>query len=110
MSAKQLRICLIGGSGFVSGTLARVARDDGHDAWAVTRGQRPLPKNVRAINVDRNDRTAFAQAIEKVGGRFDLVVDCIGYVEEDARQDITVFKDRSDHFVFISTDFVFDPL
>lgn len=110
MSEKQLRICLIGGSGFVSGTLARVAHDAGHEVWAVTRGQRPLPPSLHAINADRNDRPAFVQAMEKVSGRFDLVVDCIGYVEDDARQDIVVFKDRCDHFVFISTDFVFDPL
>ena len=110
MIKKQLRICLIGGSGFVSGTLARVARDAGHEVWTVTRGQRALPQNVHAINADRKDRTAFAQAIEQVGERFDLVVDCIGYVEEDARQDIEVFKYRCAHFVFISSDFVFDPL
>lgn len=106
----QTRLCLIGGSGFVSGTLARIAHEAGHEVWAVTRGQRPLPQYIHAINADRNDRTAFAQAIGKVDGRFDLAVDCIGYVEEDARQDIAFFKDRCDHFVFISTDFVFDPL
>lgn len=107
----RLDICLIGGSGFVSGTLVRIARDAGHNVWIITRGERQLPReDVHAIKVDRNDRSRFAQLIENVDRRFDLVVDCIGYVEDDARQDIAVFKDRCGHFVFISTDFVFDPL
>lgn len=104
-----MRICQIGGSGFVSGTLAQVAHNAGHEVWAVTRGERPLPAYVHAIKVDRNDRAAFAQALEDVPGRFDLAIDCIGYVEDDAKQDVSVFRNRCDHFVFISTDFVFDP-
>ena len=106
----HLDICLIGGSGFVSGTLVRVARDAGHNVWVVTRGRRRLPRDdVHAIEVDRNDRDRFAGAIKSLDRRFDLVVDCIGYVEDDARQDISVFKDCCQHFVFVSTDFVFDP-
>jgi nucleoside-diphosphate-sugar epimerase len=107
----RLNICMIGGSGFVSGTLVRIARDAGHNVWIVTRGERQLPReDVHAIKVDRNDRSRFAKLIENVDRRFDLVVDCIGYVEDDARQDIAVFRGRCHHFVFISTDFVFDPL
>lgn len=38
------KILVIGGSGFVSGTLARTARDQGHEIWIVTRGQKPHPE------------------------------------------------------------------
>jgi nucleoside-diphosphate-sugar epimerase len=38
-----------------------------------------------------------------------LVVDCIGFVPADARQDIATFRERARQLVFISTDFVFDP-
>lgn len=103
-----MNILLIGGSGFVSGTLARKAVAEGHSVSVVTRGKRALPAGVRAVTVDRHD-AAFAQAVTSEGGRWDLVVDCIGYTAADARQDIEVFGGRARNFVFISTDFVFDP-
>ena len=108
-------LLVVGGSGFVSGTLARRARDAGWRVVVVTRGQRPVPDGVTALTADRKDANAFAAAIAGAGkqsdpaGRFDLVVDCIGYDPEDARQDVAVFRDRAAHLVFISTDFVFDP-
>lgn len=104
-----LNILLIGGSGFVSGTLARVAMAAGHAVWTVTRGQRPLLEGVTPIIADRRDRAAFRLAIEQLALTWDLVVDCIGFVAEDAQQDIEVFRDRARQCVFISTDFVYDP-
>lgn len=105
----KLQILLLGGSGFVSGTLARTALAAGHKVWTVTRGQRPLPDGVTPVVADRRDRAAFQQAIAQLPVQWDLVVDCIGYGVEDAQQDIAVFRDRARHFVFISTDFVYDP-
>jgi nucleoside-diphosphate-sugar epimerase len=104
-----MKILIIGGSGFVSGTLAEVAVTAGHQVWAVTRGQKSLPSGVTAIVADRTERTEFASAIEQTGEHWDLVVDCIGFQPEDAQQDIVVFRDKAQHVVFISTDFVFDP-
>lgn len=104
-----MKLLLIGGSGFLSGTLARVALEAGHEVWTVTRGARPLPHGVTPIVADRKDGAAFRNAIEASGEIWDLVVDCIGFVREDARQDIEVFRHRAKHLVFISTDFVIDP-
>lgn len=104
------RILLLGGSGFLSGTMARCALRDGHEVWVVTRGQKKLPENVRAIVVDRKDRSAFAAAIAQSNQHWDLVIDCIGYGGEDAKQDVEVFASRAAHLVFISTDFVLSPV
>jgi len=104
-----MKILLIGGSGFVSGTVARTAVEQGHSVWAVTRGERPVPAGVTAIKADRHDISAFEVAVAGAGTDWDLVVDCIGYKPEDARQDVTVFRNRARHLVFISTDFVYDP-
>jgi nucleoside-diphosphate-sugar epimerase len=106
MSAK---ILLIGGSGFVSGTLARKALSQGHQVWAVTRGQRPAVDGVEAIVADRKEREEFARAIAAKNTHWDLVVDCIGFQPEDAEQDVEVLSSRADQLVFISTDFTFDP-
>lgn len=102
-------LLIIGGSGFLSGTLARTALGDGWKVWAVTRGRRALPAGVINLVADRRDATAFESAITGVQQRWDLVVDCIGYEPADARQDIAVFRNCAHQLVFISTDFVFDP-
>jgi nucleoside-diphosphate-sugar epimerase len=107
--ARALDLLIIGGSGFVSGTLARVARDAGHRVWTGTRGEKPIPDGVTSLIADRKDTAAFAAAIDGAGVEWDLAVDCIGYQAEDAMQDVEVLAPRVGHLVFISTDFVFDP-
>jgi nucleoside-diphosphate-sugar epimerase len=103
------RVLLIGASGFVSGALARAALAQGYEVWGVTRGRRPLPEGVSPIVADRHQQKEFADAVKRAGETWDLVVDCIAYEPADARQDIELFCDSAQQFVFISTDFVFDP-
>jgi len=101
------RLLIIGGSGHVSGNLARIAVADGFDVTILTRGQKPAPEGVRALVADRKDTVAVRAALEDE--TWDLAVDCIGYEAQDARQDVELLRDRARQFVFISTDFVFDP-
>ena len=107
-------LLVVGGSGFVSGTVARRAVASGWRVWAVTRGRLPLPDGVITIVADREDTIVFESAIASAMqmaeiDRFDLVADCVGYDAEDAVQDVSVFGRRARQLVFISTDFVFDP-
>lgn len=104
-----MRVLIIGGSGFLSGTLARVALAIGHSVTIVTRGKRLLPAGVRAVTVDRNDRAGFARFIAEIDVRWDLVVDAICYTPDDATQDVEVFAGRTERLVLVSTDFVYDP-
>jgi len=104
-----MKLLIGGGSGFVSGTLAREALAAHHQVWTITRGQRPAINGVTALQADRHDAPQFEQTISAAKTDWDLVVDCIGYQPADARQDIETFRDRARQFVFISTDFVFDP-
>ena len=104
-----MNVLIIGGSGFLSGTMARHALGAGHTVWAVTRGQRPMPAGAQAIVADRKDRAAFASAIADAKMTWDIVIDCIGFTADDARQDVEVFAGRTPTLVFISTDSVFDP-
>ena len=82
-----MNVLIIGGSGFVSGTLARRARAAGHRVWVVTRGRRPVPDGVTPITADRGDDAAFAAAVRGL----EVVAPLAGQV------------------VFVSTDFVYDP-
>jgi nucleoside-diphosphate-sugar epimerase len=102
-------ILILGGSGFLSGTLARVAIAQGHRVWTLTRGQRPLPEGVIGLVADRHQEADVWQAIVEAKTKWDLVVDCIGYTPTDVRQDILLLREQAGHFVFVSTDFVYDP-
>ncbi|MEZ4656093.1 MAG: NAD-dependent epimerase/dehydratase family protein [Caldilineaceae bacterium] len=104
------KILILGGSGFVSGTLARMAVARGLDVWTVTRGQRATVEGTTALIADRKEAGALEQAVAESGAEWDLVVDCIGFDPADARQDMALFRARTPRLVFISTDFVYDPL
>lgn len=104
-----MNILVIGGSGHVSGAVVRAALAEGHQGSIITRGQRPVPPGVKSLIAERHDRKAMKEVVEKQNMVWDLVVDCICYEQEDMRQDIDLFRDRAKQFVFVSTDFVYDP-
>jgi nucleoside-diphosphate-sugar epimerase len=108
-SPPRLRLLVIGGSGFLSGTLARRAIARGHQVWTVSRGQRPLPEGVTGIIAERHDREGFTAALAAAGVTWDLAVDCIAFTHDDIALDLAALAGRAAHLVFVSTDFVYDP-
>ncbi|MBN1542903.1 NAD-dependent epimerase/dehydratase family protein [candidate division KSB1 bacterium] len=106
---EKYTLLVIGGSGFLSGTLAQVALAQGHRVWVVTRGIRPVPPGAIPLTIDRLDRESFSRLIAEQQVYWDAVIDCIGYEPEDAIQDIEVFSTLAGHLIFVSTDFVYDP-
>ena len=108
-----MNILIIGGSGFVSGTLARRALRAGHAVWTVTRGKRETVEGVRSIVADREDGQAFADAIRSQNIVWDHVADCICFRPHHAEQDVSLFlgeeKAIYERFVMVSTDFVYEP-
>ena len=104
-----MNILIIGGSGHVSGAVARVALAKGCTVYAVTRGLAPLPIGVVSLIADRHDKAAMKKVVAEQNMIWDLVVDCICYNPEDMLQDIELFTTRAKQFVFISTDFVYHP-
>ena len=104
-----MNVLIIGGSGHVSGAVARAALGKGYTVWAVTRGKRPLASGVRSLVADRHDQEALRAVVSAQNLVWDLVVDCICYDLPDMRQDLELFRERARQFVFVSTDFVYDP-
>ncbi len=102
-------LLILGGSGFLSGTLARAALERGQHVWALTRGQRPLPHGVIGLIADRRDPARFAATLAGAGIHWDLVVDCIAFAPQDIQQDLAVLESLARQLVFISTDFVYEP-
>ncbi len=105
-----MKLLILGGSGHVSGALSRAAVAAGHAVYAVTRGQRPLPSGVIGITADRKQPGSLETALAGLTQSWDLVVDCIAYDAPDLAQDLACFRNRAAHLVFISTDFVYDPV
>ena len=102
-------ILVLGGSGFLSGAVARLARERCDDVTVLTRGQRPVPDGVAQLVADRNDAEGFHAAIVGADRSWDLVVDVICFSGEHALQDVAHFRDRARRLVLISTDFVYSP-
>ena len=73
-----MKLLILGGSGFVSGHLARLAREHGHEVWTVTRGNRPLPAGVHGLTGDAHDAASLRAALSAAGVRWDAVGCCVG--------------------------------
>jgi nucleoside-diphosphate-sugar epimerase len=103
-----MKILIVGGSGHVSGAVARATLVKGYEVWAITRGKRALSEGVKALVADRHDHNAIERVVAGQDMVWDLVVDCICYELRDIRQDIALFRQRASQFVLVSTDFVYD--
>jgi len=99
---------IIGGSGGLSGRLAVLAKES-YDVWTLTRGKRPLPEGVTPITADRENPSAFQNAVFGQNIRWDVVFDCICMNEVHAEQDLQVLSKVTDRLIIISTDSVYDP-
>ena len=108
-SSSQSKVLIVGGSGFLSGTIARSAISRGYQVWTVTRGLRPLPVKSTNLIADRQDKLVFERVINAANTNWDIVIDCIAFTSQDIQQDLSVFEALAGHLIFVSTDFVYDP-
>lgn len=113
----RMRVLILGGSGFLSGDLARRAVQAGHQVTIITRGIRPIPEGVEALRADRqqpgdlnNTMLEWSLKQPKPLQPFDLVVDFLARSPEHIRQDLALFCGTTQtHLVVLSTDQVYDP-
>ncbi|HEX7714233.1 MAG TPA: NAD-dependent epimerase/dehydratase family protein [Bacillota bacterium] len=105
-----LKILILGGTGFLSGTLAKKALLKNNEVWTLSRGNHVAEDDGRNVLIaDRHEADRFKRVIEAANIRWDTVIDCIGMNPEDARQDIDVLSHFTKQIIFISTDSVYDP-
>ncbi len=104
-----MKLLLIGGSGQLSGRLAQMALEQGHQVWTVTRGQRPLPDGVHSLLADREDAQALQAALLQADTRWDALLDCVCRTPHHARVDLDVVSPLVRQLVIVSTDSVYSP-
>jgi len=97
-----MRVLFIGGTGFISAAVSRLAVARGIELWHLNRGQRgTVIDGVRTAAADAHDPRAVEAALGRE--RFDAVVDWIAFVPEDVERDVALYGPRTKQFVFISS-------
>jgi nucleoside-diphosphate-sugar epimerase len=97
-----MRVLFIGGTGFVSTAVSRMAIAEGLELYLLNRGSRlahlPGSHGLTADIHRPEDVRAALQGLE-----FDVVVDWIAYAPDDIERDLALFRGRVKQYVFISS-------
>jgi nucleoside-diphosphate-sugar epimerase len=99
-----MRILIVGGTGLISTSTAHLLAEHGEQVVLYNRGQSiyPTAPGVTTLHGDRTNYTAFeAQMAE--AGKFDVVIDMVGYKPEDGESVIRSFRGKTGQFIFCST-------
>ncbi|NBC72352.1 NAD-dependent epimerase/dehydratase family protein [Paenibacillus sacheonensis] len=98
-----MRVLIIGGTGTISTAITEqlLARGD-TDVWHYNRGSRLAPEGVRTLTGDRRNFARFeAQMAE--AGRFDCVIDMVGFRPDEAESAVRAFTGRAGQYIYCST-------
>ena len=98
-----MKILLIGGTGTISGAIAKLLAQRGDDLTLLNRGNRAedVPAGAKVICCDINNEALVA---EKLAGEcFDAVCQFIGYKPEHVQRDYRLFAGKTKQYIFISS-------
>ena len=97
-----MRILIMGGTRFIGVYLTKVLVEQGHEVVLFNRGNKPAPiAGVAQIHGDRKDA---AQLKDKLAAEsFDVVFDNNGRELSDTQPLVEIFKDRVQHFIYVSS-------
>jgi nucleoside-diphosphate-sugar epimerase len=100
-----MKLLFIGGTGLISSACSDLAIERGHELFLLNRSvsaKYPAPKHSTILQADIHaDSTHLSKLL--TGHHFDAVVDFIAFTPEDIARDISLFRDKTDQFVFISS-------
>ncbi len=97
-----MKILFIGGTGFISAEVSRLALEMGIELYHLNRGLRsPSLPGIHQVTADVHKPDDARLALQ--GMTFDAVVDWIAYTPEDIERDLALFRGRVGQFVFISS-------
>jgi UDP-glucose 4-epimerase len=97
-----MRILIMGGTRFIGVYLTKILVEQGHEVVLFNRGNRPAP--VEGVKQIKGDRTDPIQLKEKLSQEhFDAIFDNNGRELSDTQPLAEIFKDRVEHFVYMSS-------
>jgi nucleoside-diphosphate-sugar epimerase len=100
-----MKLLFIGGTGLISSACVDLALERGHEVFVVNRASSKkysIPSGAVLIQADIHaDEDSLAAKLK--GHRFDAVIDFLAYTTADVQRGISLFRDRADQFVFISS-------
>lgn len=90
----------------MSGAVAERAVADGHSVTVINRGKRRTAPGCETIVSDKRDFNRIGKAL---GGRhFDVAIDFLVFNREDSINSFQFYSQRCDHYILISSCFVYD--
>lgn len=101
-----MKVLIIGGTGFISGEIARLASEAGHEVVLYHRGEASPASPCRALRGDRDDLPAHAAALR--AERPDVVVHAIAGTEQHAHDAVRVFRGTDARLLVLGSMDVYD--
>ena len=98
-----MKVLLIGGTGTISSSVAKLAAGNGAELTLLTRGTHPelVPDGAEVLRADISDAQAAGHLLS--GRRFDVVADFNIFTPEQAGRDLGLFSGKTEQFIFISS-------
>lgn len=100
-----MKLLFIGGTGIISSACSELAVQRGHELFILNRSisvKYPLPKGATHLKGDIHAGIPELSTL-LAGHRFDAVVDFIAFTADDIERNISLFRGKTDQFVFISS-------
>lgn len=93
---------MMGGTRFIGVYLTKILVEQGHEVVLFNRGNKPAPvEGVKQIHGDRTDGTQLKEKLS--GENFEAIFDNNGRELGDTQPLAEIFKDRVQHFVYMSS-------
>lgn len=100
-----MKLLFIGGTGLISSACSELAVERGHELFLLNRSASrlyPAPEGCSVLQADIHADSTHLSAL-LADQRFDAVVDFIAFTPGDINRDLSLFRDKTDQFVFISS-------
>ena len=97
-----MRILIMGGTRFIGVYLTKILVEQGHEVVLFNRGNKPAPvEGVKQIHGDRTDASQLKEKLSQEN--FDAIFDNNGREQSDTQPLAEIFKNRVQHFVYMSS-------
>ncbi|MGQ4648783.1 NAD-dependent epimerase/dehydratase family protein [Lyngbya aestuarii] len=97
-----MRILIMGGTRFIGVYLTKILVEQGHEVVLFNRGNKPM--TVQGVNQIHGDRQNASQLKDRLSPeKFDAIFDNNGRELSDTQPLVEIFRDRVQHFVYMSS-------